>query len=337
MPHAVVTAVGAALVALVVLDLVATTLTLGEGAGPMTRRLLGPLWRSLLRLGSRGRRSKMLSNAGPALLVLTVLIWASLSWGGWWLVFLGSDSIRSAQTGAPASAWDVAYFAGFAVFTLGVGDFVADSAMWRVMTSVASFAGLALVTLAVTYLLSVISAVVTRRAFATRVSALGASGEEVLLGGWTGGAFSPAFVSYLTGLAGPLATVVQQQLAYPVLHYFRSGTPGESAPVAIAVLEDTLLLLGTVVDPSVAPDPSAIAPVRRIVDRYTRTVGGTPTARSTDEPPPVPSTALLVRVGIPLRADPAAADRLGGDDGRRRRLQQLVHGAGWTWPVNGSA
>ncbi|WP_100499801.1 ion channel [Geodermatophilus chilensis] len=325
-------AVGAALVLGVFLDVLATTLTMGEGAGWLTRRLLASLWGRALRLRPRGSRSRLLSDVGPALLVLTVLIWVLATWVGWWLVFLGSGSVESAETGAPASAADVAYYAGFAVSTLGVGDFVADSPVWRVMTSVAGFGGLALVTLAITYLLSVVSAVVSRRALATQITALGSTAAEVVVRGWTGASFAPAFTQHLVGLAGPLATVAQQHFAYPVLHYFRSAVPDESAPVAIAVLDDALFLLAAAVDPAVAPEQAAVEPARRAIARYIRTVGGTSAPPSEDAPPPTPSVEPLRRAGVPLRQDALGREWLDAEAGRRRRLQQLVHEAGWSWP-----
>ncbi len=76
-------ALGAALVLGVFVDVLATTLTLGQGAGWLTRRLLAWLWGGALRLRPRGSRSRLLSNAGPALLVLTVLIWVLATWAGW--------------------------------------------------------------------------------------------------------------------------------------------------------------------------------------------------------------------------------------------------------------
>jgi hypothetical protein len=327
-----VAAFGLLLVLGVLLDVLTTTLTLGQGAGPLTRWLVGRLWRGLLRLRPRGSRSRLLSNAGPALLVLTVLVWVVTTWVGWWLVFLASGSVEASDTGARASAWDVAYFAGFAVFTLGVGDFVADSPGWRVMAAVASFGGLALITLAITYLLSVVSAVVSRRALVTQISGLGPTAGDIVTAGWSGGAFSPAFTQHLVGLVPPLATVVQQHFAYPVLHYFRSRSPEESAPVAIAVLDDALLLLDAAVDPGVAPERSAVEPVRRAIDRYIRTVGGTPAPRSDDAPPPPPAVEPLLRAGVPLRPGAILRERLGTETDRRRRLQQLVHDAGWSWP-----
>ncbi|MGY1737307.1 MULTISPECIES: hypothetical protein [unclassified Geodermatophilus] len=324
-------ATGVALVLVVLFDVLSTTLTLGRGAGPVTRRLLGPLWRAAVRLRGRGSRSRVLSNAGPVLLVLTVVLWSLITWMGWWLVFLGSRSIVSADTGALAGPWDVAYYAGFAVFTLGVGDVVADSPVWRVVTNVASFGGLALVTLAITYLLSVISAVVTRRALATQIRALGSTAGEVVVAGWTGGSFSPAFTQYLVGLAAPLATVAQQHVAYPVLHLFRSRSPEESAPVAIAVLDDALLLLFAAVEPAVAPDRSAYGPVRKVIDQYVRTLGSITATRS-EGPPPPPSVAPLLAAGIPLQPPAVLAGRLAAETDRRARLLQLVHEAAWTWP-----
>jgi len=325
-------ACGTALVIGVLVDVLTTTLTLGEGVGPLTRRVLRVMWQWSLRLRPRGSQSRLLSNAGPALLVLTVVIWVVTTWAGWWLVFLGSGSIQDARTGSPASAGDVAYYAGFSVFTLGVGDFVADSPVWRVITSLASFGGLAIITLAITYLLSVVSAVVTRRALATQIRGLGASPTDMVTRGWSGSAFSPAFLQHLVGLTGPLSTVAQQHFAYPVLHYFRSRAPEESAPVAIAALDDALLLLDVAVATSVAPDSLAVQPVRRVIARYIRTAGG-PSAFTGDEgPPPPPSVTPLVEAGIPLAPSTQLEVGLAVDVDRRRGLQRLVHEAGWSWP-----
>ena len=323
---------GSALVLLVLADVLFTTLTLGEGAGPLTRRILGLLWRCSLRLGRPERRSRVLSNSGPALLVVTVAFWLTTTWLGWWLVFLGSGSVRKAETDVPAGAADVAYYAGYAISTLGTGDFVADSPVWRILTALAGVEGLILVTLSITYLLSVVSAVVARRALATQIHALGGTAGEIVVEGWAGNGFSPAFVQQLVGATGSLATVVQQHFAYPVLHYFRSSSPAESAPVAVAVLDDVLLLLEAAVDADVAPSTSAVRPARRIVADYVRTVGGMAAVGDRREPPPCPSVAPLERAGIPLRpaAERDGAFRTGAE--RRRGLRQLVEEAGWSWP-----
>jgi hypothetical protein len=50
--------------------------------------------------------------------------------------------IADASSSAPASAAAVLCYAGFVVFTLGVGDVVAVDGTWQVLTSMASFVGL---------------------------------------------------------------------------------------------------------------------------------------------------------------------------------------------------
>ncbi|RBY84998.1 hypothetical protein [Blastococcus sp. TF02A-30] len=123
----------------------------------------------------------------------------------------------------------------------------------------------------------------------------------MVAGAWTGDAFGPALAQQLIGLSGPLATVAQQHLAYPVLHCFRSRAPDESVPVAIAALDDNLLLLDAAGDPSAAPDPLGVRPVRRLIARYVQTVGGTPASREPDglRRPPRSGLVLAVVVTVP--------------------------------------
>lgn len=327
---------GALLVALVFFDAFATTLAVGAGAGPLTRRLVGPAWRALLRLHRTDSHSALLRVAGPVLLITTVLVWVALLWAGWSLVLLAGDgSVVDATTRAPAGTADVIYYAGFTVFTLGVGDFVATTSTWRVVTSGASFSGLFLITLAITYLISVVSAVVARRAVAIRINALGGSASEIVGRGWAGDSFSSAFVQQLVALSGELATTAEQHLAYPVLHYFHSGGRGTSAPVAVAHLDDAMMLLQRAVAPEAQPDISAVDPVRQVVSRYlsTSSMGsGTPDP----DAPPVPPLGSLEQAGVPVVAPDVFAARLREEERRRRRLHRLVLSDGWSWSERSS-
>ncbi|MGY1708737.1 potassium channel family protein [Geodermatophilus sp. SYSU D00758] len=324
---------GAVLLLLGLADVVATTLAVGTGGGPLTRRLLGRTWRGLLRLHRRGRGSRWLSWAGPGLLLMTALVWVGLLWGGWSLVFLASSgAVVDADTGAPAGVADVVYYAGFTVFTLGTGDVVAATPAWRITTAVASFTGLFSVTLAITYLVSVLSAVVARRALAVQVHALGEDAAGVLVQGWTGRDFSQAFVQQLVSLGGALASVAEQHLAYPVLHYWHSRDRGASAPLALAQLDDALLLLRGAVAENARPGESAVVALRRSLGRYVLAAGAVSAVPETDRRPPVPDPGPLAAAGIPL-ADRAALARLAAEEAAHRgALARLVHGDGRTWP-----
>ncbi|GAB3347517.1 potassium channel family protein [Modestobacter lapidis] len=332
MTGAALAALGVVLIAVVLVDLWTTTLTLTGGAGPLTRRLGDGLWRVLLRAHARDSSSRVLANAGGGILVVTVLVWVTLFWAGWTLLFLSGGAISDAQTGAAASVADVVYYAGFTVSTLGVGDFTADTALWRILTSVASFSGLFLVTLAITYLLSVVSAVVSRRSLATYVQALGDTAGDIVVRGWAGDAVSSAFVQHLVTLTAQLSAVAEQHLAYPVLHYFRSRHPDDSAPVALARLDDAVLLLRAAVAPSARPDPATVDPVQRVLGSYAQAAHAASATPRTDPVPPLPDTGPLLRAGIPLADQGEWGRQASADAGRRARLARVVTDAGWSWP-----
>ena len=52
--------------------------------------------------------------------------------------------------------------AGFTAFTLGVGDYIPNGQPWEVLTAIAVVSGLGLTTLAIIYLVPVVSAVTAR-------------------------------------------------------------------------------------------------------------------------------------------------------------------------------
>jgi hypothetical protein len=327
---------GVVLLVLVALDVLATTLTIGTSAGPFTRRVLGLAWRVLLRLHHPGGSRRSLSIAGVALLVGTVAVWVVMIWAGWSLVFLGGrDAVLEADTRQPAGVLDTVYYVGFTVSTLGVGDVVANGPTWRLLTALAAFTGLVLVTLAITYLLAVVGAVVAKRTLAVHVSALGGSAADIVSGGWSDGGFTPSFTSHLVTLTAQVAGTAEQHLAYPVLHYFASRHGESSAPLALARLDDALLLLRAGVAAGARPDRAATEPLRRAVDRYLSAVAATSAVPPVDQAPPAPELACLVNAGIPV-ADPGAfTDEVRAEADRRRRLRAFVAADGWSWPAAG--
>jgi len=325
--------VGALVVAAVFLDAFATTLVVATGAGPFTRRLLGLVWRGLLRLHRTDSGTSWLSSVGTVLLVTTVLVWVAGLWVGWTLIFLGAgDAIINSTTRTPAGIAEVVYFTGYTVFTIGLGDYVATTSVWRVLISVAGFSGLFLVTLAITYLVSVVSAVVARRALAIQVHALGTTADAIVVNGWAGDRFASAFVQQLSSLTSPLARTAEQHLAYPALHYFHTPSTFTSAPLAVASLDDALLLLSEAVETEARPEQVAVRPLREVVERYLATAVTITTAPDRPDPPPPPHTKSLVDAGVPVvDADTfrAGVDR---QRERRRNLARLVHSDGWSWP-----
>ena len=329
---AIVVVAGIALVLLAYVDALATTVVVRSGAGPVTHRLTGLWWRVLLRLFGRRDGSPLLATAGGVLLFGTVLAWVAMLWLGWTLIFLtGDPSVRHGTTGVPAGNADVGYFTGFTLFTLGVGDFVAASPAWRFATAVASFSGLFLITLAITYLLSAVSAVVARRALAVHVHTLGTDAHGIVAIGWDGSGFSSAYVQQLVALSAEVANIAEQQVAYPILNAFHSPDRRVSAPLALAELDDALLLLDGGVTGPARVDHSAVLGLRRAIDRYLAATAGTATTHANRASPPPLDLEPLRSSGMALVADAAFAARVEDEQDRRRALAGLVHNGGWQW------
>lgn len=322
--------VGLGLLVLLVVDALATTLAVSSGAGPVTARWLGLAWRVLLRCHRRDRESAWLTYAGTLLLTATVLSWVLWLWAAWFLVLLGSGAVVDDATGAPASTLDVAYTAGFTIFTLGTGDFSMSEPPWRVAMAAASFSGLFLVTLSITYLVSVLAAVVERRALAIQMEGLGPTPGAVLARGWSDGRFGDAFVQQLVGLVPATAASAEQHLAYPVLHYFHAATPRLAAPVAVARVDEALLLLRAAVAAPATLETQATEPLRFAIERYVAAAAGTAWWPSA-EPPPAPDLGPLREAGVPLLDGAVVADRYGREVERRADLHALVRSDGWSW------
>lgn len=65
------------------LDLLWTTLWSDGGGGPLTTRLAGLQWRAVRRLSGGERRGRLLSIAGPVIMVSVLLTWVLLLFLGW--------------------------------------------------------------------------------------------------------------------------------------------------------------------------------------------------------------------------------------------------------------
>lgn len=326
--NVVLVAMGAVLVVIALADAV---MTAGSGGGPLTARLGRGVWRLLLLLAAGHGPSRLLAYGGALVLLTTVGAWVLLLWAGWFLVFVASDSaIVDASTGASASIPATIYFAGFVVFTLGVGDFVAATGTWQVLTAAASFLGLFLITLSITYLISVVSAAVTRRQLAQSSSVFGATGDAIVLTFWDGTQVSSQLPSELQSLRAQILKTAQQHLAYPVLHFFHSTSSAASAPRAIAALDDALVLLGCGLSSGVAPGASTLGPLQSALQHYGDTVGAI--GGRNVGPPPLPALHVLRSAGVPVRSDEAYRHSAQEHERRRQALHRIVRSDAWTWP-----
>jgi hypothetical protein len=268
---------------------------------------------------------------GPIVLVTSVLVWAIIPWMGWMLLFSGGpESLLRMHDHTPASVVDRIYFTGETMFTLGNGDFTPNGHVWEIATALASLNGLFMLTLAVTYLLSIIEAVVAKRSFASQVWSLGRNAEEFVLHSWDGHGFA-AMDLQIVSLTEQLQLVAEQHHAYPMLHFYHEAEKKQSVSHNLAVFSEVVLLLGHGVAPNARPAPGPLFSAQRTIEEFLETLRSAYVEPS-DEPAPTPKLEPLAKAGIPVVAatelDRIVAER----DERRRLLNGFLDSERRDWP-----
>ncbi len=325
---------GVVLLVVAVTDLLWTTLWVEGGAGPLTSRLMAWTWGGFKRIG--GRNSPLLTLAGPTILVVGLSVWLALLWVGWTLVFASGTAPLVDTLGDGSISWfERVYFTGYTIFTLGIGDYVPRNGVWQLATALATASGMLFVTLAVTYVLSVLDAVTQKRSFASSASGLGESGADLVRTSWDGEAFRGLDVP-LTDLASQLDTLTENHKAYPILHYFYSGQSERSPVTSVALLEDALTLFRFGIPDRHHPSDPVLRSARASVRSYLETVDEA-FVEPADESPPAPALDPLRDAGIPTASDETFDASLDDLDERRRTLLGLVESDVREWPTTDSS
>ncbi|MBD2740419.1 ion channel [Coleofasciculus sp. FACHB-1120] len=329
------TCLGVALVVSIVVDVLWTTIAVGGGGGPITSRVSNCLWKLLLHRHRSSPSHQMLSVAGYSTIGISTLLWILATWAGWVLIFSTSDrSLISADTKQPADIWERIYFTGYTLVTLGLGDYQPQGKIWQLATATAAANGFFLITLSITYLLSVVSAGTQKRQLATYISSLGYTPTEIVTKAWNGKDFG-MLSQHLVAIAPMLALYGQSHFAYPVLHYFHSTRRETAAEVNMAVLDEALTLLEFGIKPEHRPDSVALYPVRQTLSVFLETLTSAYIKPASDVPPLAVLDELRA-YGIPTVSDEAFASEVSNLTKRRRLLLALVRNDGWSWKEVGN-
>ncbi|MGM0570868.1 ion channel [Marinobacter sp.] len=220
---------GAALVVLVMVDACWTTLTT-RGAGVFTGMVTNTVrWCAITLSRNAGRRAFLVA-AGPLAITLMGLVWVTGLWAGWVLMFAAiPGAVQQSSTMMPATAaGDLVYFVGFTLSTLGVGDLVPAGTLSRVLTAVASFNGLILITLGITYAVPLVSGAVQRRELAFELSLVNSAARA------EGSSPLPSLTEGLKSVRRDLMHCTEQRMAYPMLDLYFTRAREFSLPWQLA-------------------------------------------------------------------------------------------------------
>ena len=314
---------GFALLGLVAFDTITTTLSSSKPAGPLTAWIWKTWWRVGHRV-ARGPHSLLLRTAGPGSLVVTALTWLALLWLAWTLIFSADPSaVAEGTTRIPGDAWDRAYFAGYTTFTLGIGDYVPVGAPWQLLTVASTVSGLAITTVAITYLVPIVTAVTERRQQASAIAILGNDGYEIVKNAWQGDSLR-YLEPVVLQLTNSLILTAERHLAYPVLHAFHSSSRLTELRVQSVALDDALTLVAHgVPEWAGRPHPAAISGARGALDQLLERSGV-----GKAEPAPL-ELGPLREAGIPTVDDATFERRVQGLRGHRERIAAYAGESAW--------
>jgi len=322
-------AIGATLLVVAVVDILWTTLWVDGGSGPLSSRLTSGVWQGLRRVGER--RSRLLSLAGPIILVLTLLVWVGLIWSGWTLIFAGGDdALLAARSEVPLTWAGRIYFVAYTMFTMGNGDFYPPAGIWQLAASLTTASGMLFVTMGVSYILSVLGAVSNKRSFASAVSGMGTDSEELVCSAWDGEDLDSLNLP-LDTLSSQLDELADQHESYPILHYYHSEQPKDASALGVAIFDEAMTTIRFGVPEDSQPDSLLVDNARSASENYLETLSGAYISPA-DEAPPAPDLDRLRDDDIPTVPDREFADALDQLTERRKQLLGIVTADAWHWP-----
>lgn len=223
------------------------------GAGPLTQLWTRPLWACLLWIHRRRRIHRVLSLTGPFVLVVSILLWYALL-GLSVLLALGaySSSVVHGETRAPATLLEKFYFVTTTISSLGYGDLTPTQFPWTILSTTAALAGTVIITISLSYVLSVLDAAIARRKLAKGIFGLGTTSAQIIERARLHDA-KDSLKPYILSLASEIDDQALKQLAYPILKFFHSVDP-ESVPArALLLLANSFFLLESLPEERRAP------------------------------------------------------------------------------------
>lgn len=209
-------AAGVLLLTVALADLAQTTLG-GQRAGRLARSVTELMWR-VFRLLRRLAGRPVHRYCGPAMLALLMAFYIALHWLAWTLIYHGAQgSVVTASDGAPVDLFSSAAYVIAALSTLGASTLTPSGPFWDLVSGFVAINGLIVLTLSMTFVVNITSAVAAGRAFALLVS--------------TRDATDPA---HFDAFEERLAELATQLSSFPLALYFSSPEPERRAEAAIA-------------------------------------------------------------------------------------------------------
>ena len=254
------TALGVSLLLFVAYDVYATILDARARAGPISETMNRAVWRvsrwCAFRL-SRARRHRVLNFVGPLLLPTLIIIYLALQIVGFGLIYFPHMPAHfNVAEGDQISTWfDSLYFSGVTFTTAGYGDITPRTTSMRIVAVIEASAGLALISLSITYLITVYRALERKRAVALSFYHQAEEGADV--GGFivhhhVDGQFY-GLVDALRTATRDIQELLESHVEHPIIHYFHTIEVYKSLPRVLFLTLESSAVIQSCLDAGVYP------------------------------------------------------------------------------------
>ncbi len=249
------TMAGAAILALVFYDIYATILRSAKHSGHFSTSLNRSLWWIATRLTQpldRRRRHRILSTVGPLLMPLLITFFILMLVTGFALIYLPriETEFKTNDVAHDNQIYQAFYFSGVTFLTIGYGDIAPVSGAMRMIAVVEAAAGLAIISLAITYLLTVYRALERKRTVALKFYHQARQGADI--SGFISSHFARGKFHSLTEslreATHDLQELLESHLEHPVIHYFHPHEVYKGFPRALFVVLETVAILNAHLD-----------------------------------------------------------------------------------------
>jgi hypothetical protein len=245
---------GILLILIILLDIFLTVLYARIGTSIIGSRLGRLVWAAFMKASNAAgrRRGAVLSFCGPLILVLLVGLWAvGLTLGAALIMHpeLGT-SIRASNGETSTDFITAMYAGGSSMAIVGASDFTPHTSATRLLFLVNSLVGMSVISLTLTYVMQVYTALQRRNVMAMNIHLLSAcTGDAAELLARLGplGQFNGGYTD-LSGVSVEMTEAKEAHHFYPVLFYFRFSDSYHSVSRSALVALDTVSLITTALD-----------------------------------------------------------------------------------------
>jgi len=248
------TIAGVGLIACVFYDIYATILR-STNPGPLSELLNRSLWRaanSFTRNLDRRRRHRILSGVGPLLMPLLIISFILMLLTGFALIYLPrmESDFKFDREIYESVILRAFYFSGVTLLTIGYGDISPITGLTRIAAIIEGALGIAVISISITYLLTVYRALERKRAVALKFYHQARQGADI--SGFISSHFARGrFYSLTESLreaTQDLQELLESHIEHPVIHYFHPVEVYKGLPRALFVVLESVAILNAHLD-----------------------------------------------------------------------------------------